>query len=984
MFCMKKISVLWCAALVLPVLASPLFNHKRSDWKIVVSAKASSTELFAAEELQNHLFRISGVKFPVDRSGKVPDKNAIVIGTARTLPALPEAVKNFPEGVSGNDSLRVTTLSGNLYLTGNVPRGSLYAVYTFLKNVMGVRWFSAGKNGDYVPVKSSFTLPELNIYDVAKFKYRGFHLCSKHYDEDMETWMVRNKINIMRSDPVSKGKWVKKWNDRRIAKGFHMMFSTHNVAIRDKKIFAERPELFASINGKRLMDQLCWSHPDVEKIMVERIIKYCRDYPAVEIINLSAADNMNYCRCGKCLKKTVHDLWFEFYNRLYAGVRKQFPDIKFATIAYQAYKKVPQCDMSSSAFVEYCMYDRCYTHRYGQCAMNDKALKNIKDWQKKNLPILVYGYEFDIFKPKVQSPFYYMISDQMKKFHAAGIAGAITECSPLNWVSPKLPKGSISGANHNRLGLYLYAAALWDHNVDPDAVIKEFSEAAYGPAAPFMAEYAMLMGRNWDQMKNHYSYFYNSPFGGAESLLNSKSIAEVEALFRKADAAVKTEKNPARKKIITANFKEEQQIFNVWKKFYQNSIASKSSMKIMVPRAKAPLDFSGCVTFDRFITKSGSKPVKPWQMKINYDDNAIYMDVVCKDDDMKNISASRHERDDKVYTDDCVEIFITVPNDTRGIYRHLIANANGAKGDTIALGGFTFDNAWNPKWQVKAKKNANSWHLQITIPFAELESAPPKPGDMWSFAVKRSNGGRKFPNSGFPDATYHDQNVFGFIQFSANTENVSLFLAAAKQNQQRAADLQSRLQNAGFDVAVGKNTDEIYKVGSDRKVYVFRHTPGVRFKEKFFQDKVLPALKNGALVIISGRGNVPVDKYFNDPKLKIQWSGKNAVPGRKTCNVQKSKWITTPENLERSFRRGIAPTGGFIPMTQGVWEEVAQIKLKDGKCAAILMTAPVGKGRLVVCSGEFGFSGGLALLGNANMAQTVKLIKNFYSGHFNK
>ena len=445
--------------------------------------------------------QISGVKIPVERTGKLPEKNGVVIGTPASIPALPAAVKDFPEGLSGNDSLRVATVSGNLYLTGNVPRGALYAVYTFLKNVMGVRWFSAGKNGSYIPAKTNFTLPELNIYEVAKFKYRGFHLCGQHYDDEMETWMARNKINIMRSDPVSKAKWVKKWNDRRIAKGFHMMFSTHNVAIRDKKVFAERPELFAEINGKRMIDQLCWSHPEVEKIMIERLLKYCREYPAVEIINLSAADNMNYCRCEKCGKKAVNDLWFEFYNRLRSAVQKQFPGVKFAGIAYQAYKKVPQCDMKESAFVEYCMYDRCYTHRYGQCDMNDKALQNIAQWQKKSLPVIIYGYEFDVFKPKAQSPFYYMISDQMKKFHASGIAGAITDCNPFNWLSPKLPAGSIPTANYNRLALYLYAAALWNCDVDPDAVIKEYSEATYGAAAPFMEKYAVMMGKSWDKMK---------------------------------------------------------------------------------------------------------------------------------------------------------------------------------------------------------------------------------------------------------------------------------------------------------------------------------------------------------------------------------------------------------------------------------------------------------------------------------------------------
>ena len=974
---MKKILFLLFVVCSLALTASPLFEKRASNWSIVVPERASETELYAAKELQYFLKRISGAELAIKRNGKTDGKNAIVIATAESFPQLPAAVKDFPEGVSGNDSLRVKTLNGNLYLTGNVPRGALYAVYTFLKNVMGVRWVCAGKNGEYVPEKTQFVLPKLDIYEVASFKYRGFHLCGQHYDKDMETWMSRNKINIMRSDPVSKAKWVKNWNDQRIAKGFHMMFSTHNVTIRDKEVFAQHPEYFAEINGKRMRDQLCWSHPEVEKIMLGRLLKYCREYPVVEIINLSAADNMNYCRCKICGTRPVHEVWFDFYNKLASGVRKQFPDIKFAGIAYQAYKKVPKCDMSSSAFVEYCMYDRCYVHRYGECKMNDKSLQNVADWQKKSVPVVIYGYEFDVFKPKAQSPFYYMISDQMKKFHAFGIVGAITECNPFNWVSPKLPKGSLPGANHNKLAMYLYAAALWNHNVDPDAVIREFSEAAYGNAAPFMSEYAMKIGKSWDKMKNHYSYFYNSPFGCAESLLNGKLISDIEAIFRKADAAVKTEKSPARRQVITANFDEERRVFNVWKGFYQNSISSKSSMKILIPRARKPLDFSGCTPFDRFISKDGRKPVKPWSFKMNYDDKAIYLDVTCQDDDMENLVASRSVYDEKVYTDECVELFFAVPNDTRGIYRHLVSNASGTRYDTIALGGFTFDLAWNPQWQVKAVKGKDFWQLLITIPFAALESAPPKAGEVWGFSIKRSNGGRKFPNTGFPDAAYHDQNAFGFIQFSGQFENIPAYLCAPKQNAEKAGELQSQLEKAGFELKVSKKSDEISQIKGNGKLYIFRHTPATKYKEDFFTKTVLPALQNGALVIFSGWGNLPVDKYFNEPKLKLKWSGWNAERGRKSFNVKGGSLLTYPENIEKLLKRGITPVSGFLPENSGVWEEFAQIKLKDGNYAAFLLTAKVGKGMIAVTTGDFGFGGGLAIFGK-NISQSVNLVKNLY------
>ena len=975
---MKRLLFFVLLGLMLPLLAAkPLFADKKTAWQIIIAPEATSTEVRGAEELQHFLKRVSGADFAIKRTAKIPAENAIVIGTAESLPALPPAVKDFPEGVSGNDSLRVKSLSGNLYLTGNVPRGALYAVYTFLKNYLGVRWVFAGKDGEFVPPRIRFELPEVDVYEVAKFKYRGFHVCGSHYNKDMETWMSRNKINIMRSDPIGKHKWRRAWNDSRIAKGLHMMFSTHNITIRDKKMFAEHPEYFALAGGKRMMDQLCWSNPEVEKIMIERLISYCKDYPKVEIINLAAADNMNYCRCEICGLKPVHEVWFNFYNRLVAGVQKAFPKMKFAAIAYQSYKNVPECDLNTTSFVEYCMYDRCYVHRYGQCKMNDKALVNVAKWQTKNIPMLVYGYEFDIFKPTAQAPFYYMVSDQMKKFHAAKIAGVITECSPVNERSKKLPKDAIPGGNYHKLALYLYAATLWDPNVDADAVIKEYSEAAYGSGAPAMAKYAMLMGKSWDNMKNHYSYFYNSPFGCSENLLNGKLISEIDALFRSAAAEIKKSSDAAERTRISANFTEEQKIFNVWKSHYRNFIASKASIKLPVVRSKKPLDFSNCNVVDKFITLRGAKAPKPWQLRMNHDNTALYLDVVGMDDDMKNIIARHTKHDNTVYNDDCIEIFIAVPNDTRGIYRHLIANANGVKYDTVALGGFTFDKAWNPDWLVKAEKKSDRWHLQIAIPFASLDAAPPKAGDVWPFAIKRSNGGRKFSNSGFPDAVYHDQNAFGMIQFTDQLETVPAVFAAPKSNEKALGEIRTLMEKEGFDTAMLNDMKDIENIGSDRKIYIFRHTYATRYNAGFFRNKVLPALENGALVIISGWGNMPLEKYFNNPKLKIKWMGWKNHRGRKSFNVKDGDWLKVPCNIESLVKRGMTPASAFQVLFPEVWNELAQLKTADEQFATFLMTTKVGKGMLVLTSADFGLSGGLAMFGN-NKGQTVKLLRNLY------
>ena len=976
---MKKFIATLCFAVTAFTLfgSTPLFDAGKSSWKIVISPRSSTTEQRAAEELQTFLYKISGAKLYIDKSGKIPSANALVIGTRKNFPALPAAVTDFSEGDEGKDSIRIKSLNGNLYFTGNVPRGALYAVYTFLKKSLGVRWFFAGEQGELVPRRAKFVLPELDIYEVAKFKLRAFHVCGKHYDRDMETWMSRNRINFMSSDPIGKHTWRRAWNDGRIAKGFQMHFDTHNVAIYDKKVFAAHPELFAEIDGKRIPDQLCWSNPEVDKILIDRFISYCKEYPKVESLGLSAADNMNYCRCVKCRKKSLHDLWFELYNRIRVGVQKELPHIKFGTIAYQSYSKVPQTSMAGSMHIMYCMYDRCYVHRHGQCKMNDRAMQNIKAWQKKKLPVIVYGYEFDIFSPDAPAPFYYMISDELRHFYKNGIAGVFTECTPINWRRNGTAKDSIPAANNHKLAFYLYASALWDPAVDPNAVIREYSEAAYGAAAaPFMAEYAMLMGKAWDSMKIHYSYFYNSPVAGSASLLSPELIAKIDALMLKAAAAVKTEKDAARRKQICANFDEELRIYSQLKASRNSYIASQSNLNVLVPRAKAPLDFSRSTKITNMTARARAGKHQAWSVKVNYDAKAIYFDIDCKEKDMKNLVALHSKRDSEVFNDKCIELFISVPNDTRGIYRHLVANTAGAKYDAIALGGFTFDTSWNPDWQVNVTKNSDGWRMKLVIPFSALDTVAPKPGDVWPFTIKRSDK----VHSGFPDAVYHDQNAFAMLQFVEEAIPTGLYAFNSKMEDINV--MRTMMEKAGFQTVTGNTVKTAAARAMDREVYVFRLAKCDAATADFFSKKVYPALKNGALVICFGYGSgFAPDKFFNDPALKLKWSGWRIDKSRKSYDVLPGKWQTDPCDLRPALFRTLTPASGWYPQNPAAWKNHGKVKIVDGTFASFLLSTKVGKGTLVVSSTDFGFSGGHVMFGNKNKDQAVMLLRNLYQMH---
>lgn len=178
---MKSTMILcWTACLPLLVQAAfanePFFDGGRTEWKIYLSPQADPTETFAAEELSNALRKISGARFEVIASGEVPQRRVIIIGDLNN-PEVQSRAAALRLAPSKIEQIAVYTLDGRLYLAGNQPRGALYAAYRFLQHELGVRWLWPGPEGEFMPAKKTWSLPELKFNYQPPFTYRGFHLC---------------------------------------------------------------------------------------------------------------------------------------------------------------------------------------------------------------------------------------------------------------------------------------------------------------------------------------------------------------------------------------------------------------------------------------------------------------------------------------------------------------------------------------------------------------------------------------------------------------------------------------------------------------------------------------------------------------------------------------------------------------------------------------------------------------------------------------
>ena len=131
-----------------------------------------------------------------------------------------------------------------------------------------------------------------------------------------------------------------------------------------------------------------------------------------------------------------------------------------------------------------------------------------------------------------------------------------------------------------------------------------------------------------------------------------------------------------------------------------------------------------CAQLFPFIEAEGSGLAKPQtKVLVFYSDAALHLAFRCEEPNVGGLGTFCKKRDDGVWRDDCVEVFIQRPGQ-KGWF-HIIVNSLGTTYDAKNRSP-----QWNPKLAVKAFKEKVAWGIELSIPWADLGGAP-KVGESW-------------------------------------------------------------------------------------------------------------------------------------------------------------------------------------------------------------------------------------------------------------
>ncbi len=487
------------------------------EYAIVVSAKASPTEMYAAETLREYLNILNGGDYEIISGDQPFNGFKFCIGAT--------SVYDTSGEIRGKaaDSYILAPFGDGLAIFGAGSRGTLYGVHTFLEDFCGFKcyaWYPV-----MVMTSDKMALPEEKIVYEPYFEYRNTDWRSGW----MPLYSVAHKLNgELQSDAPEHGGNIPYLGDTRC-------HTLSTVFCSSDKYFENHPEYFSLHDGKRVPGQLCLTDDRVYEIVLEEvfdILKAEHDPGAdLQIISLSQADNLDFCECERC--KTLDDAngshagsLLAFVNRIAATVKeKGYHNVAFDTLAYTYTRKAPSSvKPEANVIVRLCTFECCFSHALDDagCQRNRELMADLAEWSEICDRIYIWDYTTDFAYTLGIFPDFNTLQKNMQCFHRYGVRGVYEEG---NYYVDRCD------TEFGELRTYLIAELLEDPYCDYDAEMLEFCNYYYGKGGAFIKE---IIDEITDAVKGHVGIYSRM---GDCFMIDDEKAEKVDRLWALAESA---------------------------------------------------------------------------------------------------------------------------------------------------------------------------------------------------------------------------------------------------------------------------------------------------------------------------------------------------------------------------------------------------------------------------------------------------------------
>jgi hypothetical protein len=496
------------------VLAGEAFQHQseaKPRGRRQAAPSSAADERLAAEEIQKHVELISGATVEIvpagaNLAGRVP----IRIGAAADDRLDAEIRKQG----SDPSAFALVVDEQGVSIRGLSSAGTLTGTYELLEQI-GVRWFMPGELGLVVPETKTVRLNPQRTIQVPSFPARNLQ-------------------------GVSAAEW-----ERRMRLGGPYFPASHGVPGfglgGSQALCQEHPEWFSLIDGERKPRQLCLSNPEVLRRAVQATKEYFRAHPEAEMMGIGANDGRGFCECEACRAldggdydpfghfPSMTDRYVWFFNRVLEGIEDEFPDKRLGFYAYSVYNRPPVKEKPDRRLVPaVALITLCRLHGMENPVCPEKSYEEwiIRQWGRLVPEVYYRGYWFNLADPGLPFHMIERIRREVPLGKELGIAGWRVE-SPYDWAASTPSR-------------YVASKLMWNSAADVDALMADFYEKFYGPAARPMRRYVEMMSNALTNADYHTGSAWDMPHvyppplrADARGALDEAARLAPEGLFAK-------------------------------------------------------------------------------------------------------------------------------------------------------------------------------------------------------------------------------------------------------------------------------------------------------------------------------------------------------------------------------------------------------------------------------------------------------------------
>ena len=440
-----------------------------TDYTIVLPSEPSAVQRTAAEELASFLNQVTGAQFPILSENNVTDnKKLLVIGPSALSTELLAGAEAEPEETIGYDGIILQPVDDILIFSGHPKRGPLYAVYTFLEDYVGCRWWTSTEST--IPSK-----PTLDV-EVTPQRYAPKVISREAYYLDP---LRKGEGGIFSARTKMNGEHNPVPPEFGGHETFSMSVHTFFPILPPGDYFDEHPDWYALVGGKRQKEncQLCLTNPEMKEVFIRNTLEILAKNPNSKIISVSQNDWGGWCQCEQCQKLVDENgsqagPLITFVNEVAEAVEKEYPDVLVETLAYQDTRFAPtKVRPRDNVVVRLCSIEYSFLTPFIDGGPYNQSFTDcIEKWSAISKNLYIWDYVTNFNSYLLPHPNLQVLAPNIRYFvdhHAIGIfEQGDAGCAAGDFV---------------RLRNWIISKLLWNPDLDPSVLEEEFLTGYYSP-----------------------------------------------------------------------------------------------------------------------------------------------------------------------------------------------------------------------------------------------------------------------------------------------------------------------------------------------------------------------------------------------------------------------------------------------------------------------------------------------------------------------